>query len=189
MLAPHTDDETLGCGGTIAKLVERGYDVFVYAFSTGTATHKEFNHAVHALGATPCHFDFPTRLFHDHRQSILDIIIDIRKEKDPRIVFLPAPSDCHQDHQVVSQEGIRAFKHTTVYGYELSWNSLNFNNTCYFILSGDHIGKKFVAMNEYESQRGRIYFQDENMLSLARVRGMQANTIYAECFEVIRTFL
>ena len=91
VLAPHTDDEALGCGGTIAKLVERGYDVFVYAFSAGTATHKEFNRSVHTLGGEPFLFqEIGTRYFTFKRQEILDAMIVIREKLNPRMVFLPA---------------------------------------------------------------------------------------------------
>jgi LmbE family N-acetylglucosaminyl deacetylase len=190
VLAPHTDDEALGCGGTIAKLVERGYDVYVYAFSAGTATDREFNASVHTLGGVPFLFqDVQTRNFSLRRQEILDSLIFIREQHSPKMVFMPAGDDIHQDHQVINQEGVRAFKHSTIYGYECPWNSTGFKNTCYSTLSGDHIEKKMKALQAYESQAGRVYFKDEGMLSLARVRGMQANTEYAECFEVIRQFL
>jgi LmbE family N-acetylglucosaminyl deacetylase len=190
VLAPHTDDEALGCGGTIAKLRERGYDVYVYAFSAGTANHKEFNASVHALGGEPFLFqNIDTRYFTLKRQEILDALIVIREKHEPKYVFLPASDDIHQDHQVINQEGIRAFKHSTIYGYECPWNSTGFKNTCYSTLSGDHIEKKMKALQAYESQAGRVYFKDEAMLSLARVRGMQANVEYAEAFEVIRQFL
>jgi LmbE family N-acetylglucosaminyl deacetylase len=190
VLAPHTDDEVLGCGGTIAKLVERGYDVYVFAFSVGSASHKEFNDSVHKLGGHPALFPaLETRHFSERRQDILDFLINVRDKYKPAKVFLPASSDVHQDHQVINQEGIRAFKHSTIYGCEYPWNSFNFSNGCYSTLSPEHINKKILALTSYESQQDRIYFKEENIISLARVRGMQANVTYAECFEVIRQFI
>lgn len=189
VLAPHTDDEVLGCGGTIAKLIERGYDVYVYAFSCGTSNSAEFTHSVHTLGAEPYVMTFQTREFSNLRQAILDCMIAIREKINPRMVFLPASSDVHQDHKVINEEGIRAFKHTTIYGCEYPWNSFNFSNTCYVTLSPDHVTTKIRAMQAYESQVNRIYFKEENIISLARVRGMQANSEYAEAFEVIRQYL
>lgn len=190
VLAPHTDDETLGCGGTIAKLVERGSDVFVYSFSCGKSNTSEFIDACNVLGAA-CHpfTHFKTRVFNESRQTILDAILEIKEMINPQMVFLPATSDIHQDHQVINQEGIRAFKHSTIYGYECPWNSFNFSNGCYSTLSPDHITKKLNALKAYESQAEKIYFKEDNVISLARVRGMQAGVEYAECFEVIRQFL
>lgn len=190
VLAPHTDDEVLGCGGTIAKYIERGSEVFIYAFSCGTSDAGEFMASCKSLKATGHPFtNFKTRTFPESRQSILDCMLEIKNQIKPNIVFLPASSDCHQDHNVISQEGIRAFKHSTIYGYELPWNSFNFQNTAYNILSPEHIVAKVAAMQEYTSQFNRCYFKEENIISLARVRGMQANSEYAESFEVIRHFL
>lgn len=190
VLAPHTDDETLGCGGTIAKYIERGSDVYVYAFSCGTSNKNEFLGACKSLKASAHTYShFHTRTFPEFRQQILDVMIEIKKEINPNVVLLPAKSDCHQDHQVITEEGIRAFKHSTIYGYEMPWNSFGFQNTCYNVLSPDHITSKVIAMNEYISQFNRSYFKEESIISLARVRGMQIGTEYAECFEVIRQFI
>jgi LmbE family N-acetylglucosaminyl deacetylase len=190
VLAPHTDDETLACGGTIAKMIGAGHDVFIYAFSCGNATNQEFINACNTLGAA-CHpfHHFETRVFNECRQVILDSILEIRKLLNPEVVFVPARSDVHQDHQVVTQEGIRAFKHSTIYGYECPWNSLDFSNGCYSRLEKQHIDKKIKALTSYKSQGQKIYFREENIVSLARVRGMQANCEYAESFEVIRQII
>ena len=40
------------------------------------------------------------------------------------LVVLPNSTDVHQDHQVINREGIRAFKHSSILGYELVWNNL-----------------------------------------------------------------
>src|SRR5436305_12691418 len=60
VLAPHTDDAELGCGGTIAKLLETTQDIYVAAFSTAevslpdgakpTALRDEFTDAMRRLG-------------------------------------------------------------------------------------------------------------------------------------------
>lgn len=189
VLAPHCDDETLACGGTIAKFIEAGRDVIVYSFSCGTSNTAEFRAACRALKVECEVFNFHTRYFIDARQAILENLIDIRKEINPSIVLLPASSDCHQDHRVIYEEGKRAFKHSTIYGYEAPWNSFDFSNGCYVTLSPDHIVTKVAAMKEYTSQAGRLYFKEESIIALARVRGLQAGTEYAECFEVIRQIL
>jgi LmbE family N-acetylglucosaminyl deacetylase len=190
VLSPHVDDETLAVGGTIAKYIERGADVYVYAFSTGLSNVNEFRAACKSLKTTSHPFThFKTRHFGEHRQQVLDCMVEIQKQLKPNVVFVPAQSDCHQDHQVITEEAKRAFKHATIYGYECPWNSYNFSNTCYNVLSPEHVTAKVIAMQEYSSQFSKIYFKEENIISLARVRGMQAGTEYAECFEVIRQFI
>ena len=58
----------------------------------------------------------------------------------------PSIGDIHQDHQAVAAEGLRAFKRTTVLGYEIPWNTFNFNYQAYFALEGPHIDKKVAAL-------------------------------------------
>lgn len=186
VLAPHVDDETLGCGGTINKLAESGNEVSVYAFSLGQAKEKEFSIAALTLGVSAHCYDYQTRCFDAERQQILDSMLDIKAKVKPSIVFVPASSDCHQDHEVIHAESIRAFKHCTIYGYELPWNSLHFKNHCYSVLSSHHLHTKLQALKAYESQKEKLYFKDDCIKSLAHIRGLQINTNFAECFEVIR---
>jgi LmbE family N-acetylglucosaminyl deacetylase len=99
---------------------------------------------------------------------------------------MPALSDIHQDHHTVAQEGLRAFKFTNILCYEVPWNNLSFNTTCFSVLSESHIQKKIDALSEYKSQAHRSYANEEFIRSLARVRGVQVNEKYAEVFDVLR---
>ena len=134
---------------------------------------------------------------HDHgygkseqrRQEILEDLIKIRSNKHFDLVFIPSPHDIHQDHTTIAQEGIRAFKNTTILGYELIWNNLTFNTECFIQLEKKHIERKVLALKEYRSQGQRNYLSDEFVFSLAKARGVQIGCEYAEAFEVIRLFL
>ena len=107
----------------------------------------------------------------------------------PDIVFIPALTDVHQDHYTIAQEGFRAFKFSSLLSYELPWNNLSFNTACFMKLEEKHILKKIEAVNQYKSQAHRPYANEELIRSLVRTRGVQINTHYAECFEVIRWIL
>ena len=102
------------------------------------------------------------------------------------MVLLPAASDVHQDHQVIHQEGIRAFKNTTFAGYELPWNNFSFHTNFFIRLSENEMQKKVNALKKYESQSHRNYMKEDFIRSLAKVRGVQANAEYAEAFEVYK---
>jgi hypothetical protein len=95
----------------------------------------------------------------------------------------------HQDHYTIAQEGFRAFKFSSLLSYELPWNNLSFNTACFMKLEEKHMLKKIEAVNQYKSQAHRPYANEEFIRSLARTRGVQINTHYAECFEVIRWIL
>jgi LmbE family N-acetylglucosaminyl deacetylase len=123
------------------------------------------------------------------RQEILEELIRLRKSSRFDLVFIPSLHDIHQDHTTVAQEGLRAFKNTTLLGYELIWNNLTFNTQCFVKLEKRHIEHKINALKEYESQGKRDYLSAEFILSLAKARGVQAGCSYAEAFEVIRLFL
>lgn len=202
VLAPHADDAEFGCGGTVARLIEEGhtlhYAVFSKAvrslppgFSTDTLI-QELTAARKALGFTNrdndrVHvFDFDVRTFPAHRQEILDLLIGLRDQIEPDLVLLPSLNDIHQDHATVAQEGIRAFKRTTILGYELPWNNLTFNHQVYIPLEQRHIEAKARALSCYESQKHRNYANVEYVWNLAKTRSIDVNVEYAEVFEVYR---
>lgn len=102
------------------------------------------------------------------------------------MVLLPAVSDVHQDHQVIHQEGLRAFKNTTFVGYELPWNNYSFRTNFFMRLTKNQLKKKTEALKEYKSQSHRNYMQEDFIQSLAKVRGVQCNNMYAEAFEIYK---
>ncbi len=201
VLAPHTDDAELGCGGTLARLVERGHDVLVAVFSIASDSlpgelprdtlKHEFFDAMRVLGISSGNAlvrEYPVRRLAEHRQSILEELVVIRKEIAPDVVFLPCEQDIHQDHQVVHAEGVRAFKNASLLGYELPWNTFDFAPQLIVSLEDRHIERKWDMLCAYNSQMvlGRQYFSKDLVYSLARVRGAQAKKEFGEGFQVIR---
>jgi N-acetylglucosamine malate deacetylase 1 len=199
ILAPHTDDGELGCGGTIAKLIESGVEVFYIAFSTAEESvpdgfeknelEFEVKRATTVLGIPEKNlliYRFPVRKLNFSRQEILEILISLRSEHNPDLIFLPSLNDAHQDHKTVAEEGLRAFKNKTILGYELIWNNLKFSTDCFVSLARKHVELKVSALQEYQTQSNRPYMKDEFIRSLSRVRGVQIGCEFAETFEVIR---
>ncbi len=199
ILSPHTDDGELGCGGTIAKLIEQGSEIYYVAFSACEQSVlpqfpkdiliTEVKAATQVLGIKPENLtllQYDVRTFNYHRQAILDDIIKLKANIDPDLVFVPSPKDIHQDHATISNEAVRAFKYTSILCYELPWNNFTFSTTCFFHLEEHHIETKVKALKQYQSQAHRPYANEEFLRSLARTRGVQINTRYAEVFEVVR---
>lgn len=199
VLAPHTDDGEFGCGGTIAKLIEEGSEVHLAAFSAcEQSVLKKFppdiligelKQATEMLGIKPEHlylYDYQVRIFNERRQDLLQTMIDLRERIKPDLVFMPCLDDIHQDHYTVAQEGLRAFKFTSILCYEMPWNNITFNTRSFVHLEEKHINKKVNALKEYKSQAHRPYANEEFIRSLARTRGVQINAHYAETFDVIR---
>jgi N-acetylglucosamine malate deacetylase 1 len=199
VLAPHTDDGEFGCGGTMARLVESGVDVRYVAFSIATKSlpdgfppdtlAREVREATLEIGIPSERLtvhDFEVRAFPGHRQEILEMLIDLWAEWPPDAVLQPSLGDIHQDHQVIAAEGLRAFKRTTVLGYEIPWNTLNFNYQAYVSLEQRHVERKVAALARYESQQHRNYANEEYIWNLARTRGINVGRDLAEVFEVYR---
>ena len=134
-------------------------------------------------------YSYQVRKLNYVRQEILEELIKIRKREKYDLVFIPSLHDIHQDHTTIAQEGVRAFKNTTILGYELIWNNLSFDTQCFVRLQEDDIKAKIMALKEYHSQGKRDYLSDEFIYSLAKTRGVQVGSEYAEAFEVIRLFL
>jgi len=199
VLAPHTDDGEFGCGGTTARLVEAGVEVRYVAFSIATRSlpegfppdtlAREVREATAELGIPEAGLtvhDFDVRTFPDHRQEILELLVAIWEDWRPDAVFQPSLHDVHQDHQTVAQEGLRAFKRTTVLGYEIPWNNLDFAYQAYIALEERHVERKIAALARYASQQHRRYSDPEYARSLARIHGINVNREYAEVFQVYR---
>ncbi|HEY7879138.1 MAG TPA: hypothetical protein VIC55_12975, partial [Gemmatimonadaceae bacterium] len=94
--------------------------------------------------------------------------------------------DIHQSHEVVYAEARRAFKFTTLLGYELPWNSMDFPMDVFITLSREEVETKVAAINAFATQKRRLFFSNDIVGDLARVRGKQVGREYAECFELIR---
>ena len=131
-------------------------------------------------------YDYQVRKLNYSRQEILEDLMSHRKRLTPDLVLMPSLNDIHQDHITIAQEGLRAFKGSTILGYELIWNNLTFNTTSFVNLDEKHIQKKCDALKEYKSQGQKDYMSKDFILSLARTRGIQIGTQFAESFEVVR---
>ena len=87
---------------------------------------------------------------------------------------------------MVAAEGLRAFKRTTILGYEVPWNNFDFSYQAYVSLEQAHVERKVAALAKYASQQHRRYADPEYIRSLARLHGVNVNREYAECFQVYR---
>lgn len=199
VLAPHTDDGELGCGASIHKFSSEGAEVFYVAFSICTRSLPEYLHpmtlaeevkrATELLGVSKENlilYDYDVRHFPAIRQTILEEMVALEKQIKPDLVLMPCSTDIHQDHQTIYAEGLRAFKRTTILGYELPWNNLSFTTNTFVTLNENNVQQKIKALNEYESQKTRSYLNADFIRSLAKTRGVQIAADYAEAFELIR---
>jgi LmbE family N-acetylglucosaminyl deacetylase len=201
VLCPHTDDE-IGCAGTILRLRERGARVRLVALSSCEQSvpngfqkdvlETEYRASAAELGLVPDDVDvlgFRVRYFPVDRQAILECFVGLARDYAPDLVLLPSSTDTHQDHATVQQEGFRAFKHTTMLGYEAPTNERRSDQRAFVELKEEHIRRKIESARAYLSQAHRPYFSESFVRGLATVRGAQCGRPYAEAFEVVQLVL
>ncbi len=201
-LAPHPDDIELGMGGTVKKLTENGTQVITLIFSLAEASlpsgfskediKNECSAALQHLGVQDrdIHFlDFPVRRFSSFRQEVLEELIRFSRNINLDVVFCPSIHDTHQDHNVVASEAVRAFRKTTVLGYELPWNTKQFDSSLNISLESHHLMAKEESLRFYKSQANRPYFEPGLLRNHARMRATVAGVEYVEAFELIRMLL
>jgi len=199
VLAPHTDDGELGCGGTISKFIEMDKEIYYVAFSICEKSvpepfpkdilEKEVKKATKVLGIKRDKLiikKYSVREFPKYRQDILEDLIELRDSIEPDLVFLPSSFDVHQDHKTIFEEGRRAFKNASMLGYEFMWNNFEFNSSCFSVLKKKHVENKIKSLDEYKSQSEKFYSKEKMIKGLANFRGLQISKEFAEAFEVIR---
>jgi LmbE family N-acetylglucosaminyl deacetylase len=183
----------------MARMVDAGVDVRYVAFSIATRSlppgfppdtlARECAEATAELGLPAGNLtvhDFDVRTFPGHRQEILELLVALWEEWRPDVVFQPSLHDVHQDHQTIAQEGLRAFKRTTILGYEIPWNNFDFAYQCYLALEQPQLDRKVAALERYASQAHRRYSDPEYIRNVARTHGINVNREYAEVFQVYR---
>jgi N-acetylglucosamine malate deacetylase 1 len=203
VLAPHPDDETFGCGGTIRMLVESGLPVDV-TFMTrgemgmeggatptveasrdlGETRVREAQAACGILGVRQARFldGADTRLNEQHQLAAS--LTDVFRTENYQRVFCPWPHDSHADHIAtfgLLRSAVKADPAPSQYWLYEVWKPLPANT---FVPIDNTIEKKRQAIEQYESQLAICNYR-EAYLGLAAYRSLFcAPSRYAEAFLV-----
>lgn len=195
----HTDDIEIGCGAFLSRLSDRGAQIEAIAFSRAEGSlpeefprdtlEVEFRESMKVIGLTEgVHVEgLPVRHFPEHRQLVLERLVELNRSFQPDLVLTMNSSDTHQDHNVVHQESVRAFRGATVLGYEIPWNQQQNVINLFVQVSEEDVARKVQMLACYESQAKlkRTYVAEEYVRSAAVFRGFQARKPLAEAYEVI----
>lgn len=214
VLAPHPDDDLLGCGGSMVKHVKNGNNVHVaYVTSgeaglVGTYTHPEKireKEAVHAVKS----IDIPAKNLYFLRQpdgfvvdtpGIINQLIHIIRECRPSVVYIPHSQDAHPDHVATHVIGLKAILQAGM-PYSSSVHSAKawavstvlayevwtpIQEPSYLEVITDVIDQKINALQFYSSQLKSVSYDDVSR-GLAVYRGaLLGHGCYAEAFSVLR---
>jgi LmbE family N-acetylglucosaminyl deacetylase len=188
-ISAHTDDVELSCGGTIAKLKEQGHSINLLTFSrvfNDVDLYEEWKKVI-TLMQPDSHtiLDFRVRYFHQHRQWILQTLVDLPKYD---YIFTHSATDTHQDHAVIGEESLRAFKGQNLITYKGEWNG-EINKNYFVQLDERLMYKKMIYLDCYKSQEHRPYMGAEVVYAIAMNNGLKCKTKYAEAFETIKLII
>ena len=210
VLAPHADDEVLGCGGMMARRAAEGDRIHVVVFGVGGLKHRhleqeaktaarleELKQASKILGVTE------TTVLYEGMDMRLDTVpqVEIVSKLDEILeskydeVYFPYSSFNH-DHQAVfdatysalrTKGGDQAPLMSALYEYpEVGWNSSEVRGGKMFVDISDHLETKIRALVAYESQvRPHPHpLSLESLRLFAGMRGMESGFAAAELFYV-----
>ena len=213
VIAPHPDDEILGCGGTIANRVKAGHEVYVSIVTKGCEplfsaesveqVRSECKEADAFLGVKETSFlDFPAAMMEDvPRYRLNDALVKEVQRIMPDEVFIPHRGDMQLDHKMVVDAAMVAlrpkYKHVVkrIYSYETlsetGWDVPNTTNefipTVYEDISNT-LELKLHAMNIFKSQLAEFpnARSTEAIEALAKYRGSTVTVNAAEAFTLVR---
>ena len=213
VMAPHPDDEVLGCGGAIFKHRAIGDEVIVCIVSvrnvplfTEDANRKQYEevrkaHSIMGISETII-LDFASVMLDQVPHYKLNAAIEeVVARIEPDIVYMPFVGDVHLDHQIVAQSSMVACRPfggmniEKILMYETpsetEWNIPKAENTFIpniYVDICDFIEKKIDSMNAYYSQT-KFYphpRSSEKIRALASYRGGIVSIKYAEAFMLVR---
>ncbi|MDS0281593.1 PIG-L deacetylase family protein [Haloarcula onubensis] len=192
-IGAHPDDIELGAGASIAVHRNRGDTVrFIILTKGGKVAERdqreaEARRAAEILNVDDVQFlDYEdTRVPYD--QSTVDELEAKLAEIGPDRVYIHAEEDTHQDHRRAAKASITASRNVNqVLAFEAPSTRSSFAPQYYNSVPEGVIEGKIEAIRSHTSQQEKKYLEAEAMKGLARFRGRQANSTYAEAFQVIR---
>jgi LmbE family N-acetylglucosaminyl deacetylase len=189
-LGAHPDDIEIAAGGTLLSLAERHPGLHVrYVVMTGTPERQVEARAAARAFTPGAELEVETYDLPDGRLpavwgQVKEIMADLARSVRPDVILAPSPADAHQDHRTVGEIVPTAFRDQLYLGYEVpKWDGDLARPNTYFPLTDATARRKVELLDKcYPSQHGRDWWDEETFLALARLRGIECRSRYAEAF-------
>jgi LmbE family N-acetylglucosaminyl deacetylase len=201
VIAPHPDDEVIGCGGAIRLRVERGERVSVVFLSSGELGLKhlpraktweireaEAKKAAKILGVERVHFlRQPDWMLGDHARATAAALTPSLEQERPDVIYLPHENDGHPDHEVtprILRAALRRCRRLNpeLLGYEI-WTPLAAHDVTVDI--SRVMSRKLRALRAHRSQL-REFDYVKAITGLNQFRGALAGKCrFAEVFQTL----
>ena len=189
-LGAHPDDVEIGCGGPVLNLARDVPDVEIdVVVLTGTsdrvveAERAAQLFAGHALGAVSV-ADLPDGRLPTAWGRVKALLEGVAERSSYDLVLAPRADDAHQDHRVVAEVVGTVWRDHVVLGYEIPKYDGDLRPAAVHVaLDADTVDRKCELLHKaFPSQATRQWFDDEVFRGLARLRGVECRSRYAEAF-------
>lgn len=207
VVAPHADDETLGCGGSLLKHKKNGDKIYWLLVTKLKKNHKDYNIKQKEIKKVADMYNFdevinlnlePAKIHKIDFQTLIKFIEKQLKLIKPDTIYVPYLNDIHSDHQIIAR-AMNTFSKWFRYPYikrflvyeTLSETNFNFINTNFepnlFVDISDEMKKKLNILKIYRSEISTHPFprSQKSVESLAIIRGSSSGYNYAEAFKII----
>ena len=217
VVAPHPDDETLGCGGTLLRHIDEG-DKVHWLIGTTIAEEmgfpkerirereQEIIKVASAYGFEGHHqMEFlTTSLDQVPRSELIAGISNYLSKVQPDTLYLPYRNDIHSDHAQIFDatlactksfrypflKRVRVYETLSETEFGMRTDDPGFKPNLWVNVS-DYMNKKIEIMNIYESEMGKHPFprSEDTIEALAKLRGSTAGVSCAEAFQSIKEII
>jgi LmbE family N-acetylglucosaminyl deacetylase len=189
-IGAHPDDIEIAAGGTLLTVASANPGVRVhYVLLTGTSERQAEARAAAAAFLPDADLSFALHTFPDgrlpgHWSAVKQHLQDAAETLDPDLVLCPWVGDAHQDHRLIAELTPTAFRRAFVMQYEIpKWDG-DLGRPNLLLPLTDEVARRKVELlhASFPSQKARDWWDDEVFLGLARLRGMECRSRYAEGF-------
>ncbi|MFY1672956.1 PIG-L deacetylase family protein [Plantactinospora sp. WMMB334] len=189
LLGAHPDDIEIGAGGLLLALGDVPGLRVHYVLLTGTPDRQAEARAAAGAFLPGARLSFALHDLPDGRVparwgEAKEIVQAAAATLRADLVLAPSPDDAHQDHHTLAALVPTSFRDATVLYYEIpKWDGDLGRRNVYLPLTEERIRRKVELLHAgYPSQRARDWWDEEVFLGLARLRGMECRSRYAEAF-------
>jgi LmbE family N-acetylglucosaminyl deacetylase len=213
VVAPHPDDETLGCGGTLLRMAQAGAHIawLIVTDMKGAAGYSddairrreaEISTVSEYFGFSEVfRLGFPTsQLDTLPMVDLIGTVSSVFKAFQPELVFLPSRADVHTDHRAVFDAGAacakwfrygslrRVLAYETLSETDFALDAGSAFQPNYFVDISEFLDRKLEVMAMYQSEIREFPFPRsvQAIRALATLRGASSGFRAAEAFQLLR---
>jgi LmbE family N-acetylglucosaminyl deacetylase len=193
----HIDDIEIGAAGLLTKSLTAGIHCYVLVFSDceeqlgNEGITEEFEKSMKILGVEKANsilYPLPNTKLPSNSEKIRNILESIKRSLQPDLIVTHSIKTLHQDHLTVVENCRRVYRYTSIICYEDLKSTPIFNPNLYVQLNSEELYKKLEAIDIYKTQKRRTYYSVENIKIIAKKRGIDSGTTFAEAYEILRIY-